>query len=426
MPDYEGLIVTVGMSHEPVVFSIQQTAAQWVAFICTPDSEKTLDAVIAATALNPSRWRKYVISDEPRQIGRLCAEFYGAFRWLTEECGLGSEGIAADPTAGRKWMSSGATMVAAFLGLKMQYVDVIYLAGKPDPNTMKVVELGNAYDQTGFVEAEKGRVLFNEYEFATAAEVFERIRPSISERADLYQGLTELSRTLDRWDKFEHYENSLKASYDVALEKLRRHLNSVEGEYALLVDFVRESDRLAHAIEELHREKRPAIGFTVDLFCNAQRRIRQHRYDDACARLYRCLESLAQYFLKQDLGIDTSKPDWEQLTYDQRQSIQALLAPLPDKIALDHGLKVLFALNHELGTDTDVMVRQKEKLINKFAGLLEDRNSSILAHGFIPIQAKRVEAFSRRLRELLARVSPEEFEYWEGRLQAPQLPHLLS
>jgi CRISPR-associated protein (TIGR02710 family) len=423
MSTYDGLILTVGMTHEPVIFSIRQASARKVAFICTPHSEKTLDAVVSDTGLLPSAWRKYVVADEPQQIGKLCLEFYSAFRWLTEECGIGRDKIVADPTAGRKWMSSGATIIAAFLGLTMHYVDARF-DGKPDPATMKVVELGNAYDQTGFVEAEKGRVLFNQFEFAIAAEIFERIKPSVSAQADLYSGLACLARSLDKWNRFEHYERSLTVEFDSAWLMLRRHLESVSDPRPPFSEFVDQVKGLAEAIEELHTGPRPASGFMVDVFANAKRHIAQKRYDDACGRLYRTLESLAQYFLHKDFSIDAANGTYDQLSEDQRVAIQQALGGLPSQIDLDRGFRMLKALSHGVGEA--VIVGSGKKQTNKFSGLLQDRNSSILAHGFKPIGKDRAEDFSNRIGSLLQEVLGDDFQQWSGRLQVPLLPPLLG
>jgi hypothetical protein len=86
---YDGLILTVGMQAAPVVYSIKRCEARYVAFICTPESERqTLGTIVDPAQLSAARWRNYVVGDEPAQIGRLCLEFHQAFRWLQDTCGL--------------------------------------------------------------------------------------------------------------------------------------------------------------------------------------------------------------------------------------------------------------------------------------------------------------------------------------------------
>ena len=49
-----------------------------------------------------------------------------------------------------------------------------------------------------------------------------------------------------------------------------------------------------------------------DLLLNAERRGRRGWYDDAVARLYRAIELLAQTYIRLELGLADSDPDWSQ------------------------------------------------------------------------------------------------------------------
>lgn len=425
MPHYDALILTVGMQAAPVVFSLKQCEARYAAFVCTPDSERqTLPTVLAETGLSAANWRKCVVADEPAQIGRLCLEIHQAYRWLHETCGVPAESIGADPTAGRKWMSAGTTMIAAFLGVPMLYVDAKYVGNVPDPASMALVTLGNAYDQTGFVEAESGRRCFNEGNFAAAAEIFDRIRPTISAQHDLYAGLAEIARALDRWDRFEHFEQSLRPDFDRALVSLNRHLDSVTDGTAALREFAAAIKNLAAAIDSLPRDNPLAnCGFAVDVYLSARRCMRRGRWDDACSRLYRVLEALSQFLLKSSYGIDTAKPDFECFSPEQRAKIEQYCARLPIPIDLGNGWKVLLALGHPAAAS--VLRVKGGNPQNTFSGLLELRDHSILAHGFKPIGRERVEQFSTKIESLLQQSLGAEFQLWVDRLTCPQLCRLL-
>jgi CRISPR-associated protein (TIGR02710 family) len=415
------------MQHEPVVYSIRQMSARCVALICTPEAEReTLNKVIEETRLAPSHWRKYLVPDDPEQIGCLCHEFQDAYRWLVEGCGLSRETIAADPTAGRKWMSAGATMVATMLGLAMHYVDAAYVDGKPDPSSMRLVVLGNAYDQTGMIAAEKGRTFFNQLQFATAADVFDSIQPTRSQAADLYAGLAALARALDKWERFVHYQQSLRHDFEAAFKPLRRHLNSQIVANPRLQEFVAEAEALANAINDLHNAPRPSAGFTVEVFENARRRIQQGRYDDACGRLYRALESLSQYYLEIDFGIKSDDPNVSHLSEEQREQIRSCCGENPGPIDLAKGYQVLFALGHRAGQQVVFAKAKKGGLQNKFDGLLQARNRSILAHGFEPIEKDRVDDLCSRLQCLLQNTLGDDFDQWSRRLRIPDLPTLLG
>lgn len=426
MPRYDALILTVGMQADPVVFSLKQCEARFAAFVCTPDSERqTLPTVLDEIGLSSANWRKCVVADEPSQIGRLCLEIHQAYRWLRETCAVPAESIGADPTAGRKWMSAGATMIAAFLGVPMLYVDAKYPGGILDATSMTVVTLGNAYDQTGFVEAESGRRCFNEGNFAAAAEIFDQIRPTISTQHDLYAGLAGIARALDRWDRFEHFEQSLQSDFDQALAGLNRHLDSVTDGTAPLREFAAAIKNLAAAIDSLPRDNPLAnCGFAVDVYLSARRCITRRRWDDACSRLYRVLEALSQLLLKSNYELDTAKPDFAKLSDEQRARIEEICGRLPIPIDLGNGWKVLSALEHPHAGSV-LKVGGGGKTHNTFAGLLELRDHSILAHGFKPIGREKVEQFSTKIEELLRKTLGADFQSWANRLACPQLCHLL-
>ncbi len=148
----------------------------------------------------------------------------------------------------------------------------------------------------------------------------------------------------------------------------------------------------------------------VDIYASAQRRARAGKYDDAVARLYRCLEMAATLCLQEAYGIDdTRKPDLSALAQrlggmDKLQAQFRQIAGyrlLPERPL---GLKdqmVLLAL--EKGNRFYVVARiylgmEKENL-------LEKRNRSILAHGTVPVGQEEYTVFDRRTREILSYVT---------------------
>ncbi len=419
-----GLILTVGMTHEPIVYSLRQLQPGFVAYLSTPGSRATLDRVHQEFSMPPSRVRMASVEDTPTSIGKLVHEFHRAYLWMRDECHIPEKQIFADPTAGRKWMSAGATMIASFLGLEMFYTDVQFSQGAPQPETMHLVQLGNAYAQTGFLEAEKGRELFNRCDYASAAAVYCRLAPALSDTNDLYRGLASLSTTLHKWDLFRHYEKeSLSGDFEEAFASLERYVHSAASPTAFR-HFVADMRRLAEAIGEIHRSTKPTLLATVDLVANAHRRIARGRYDDAMARLYRALESLSQFYLKTCYGIDTDDRNWSQsVDAEKLEAIETRLRrdDLQSKISLKNGWLILW----ELGCPAAKHVFQPGragKLTNKFEGLLDRRNSSILAHGWMPVTKDSAERMYQKMVDLLQACEPQQAPAAFARLAVPQMP----
>jgi len=423
-----GLILTVGMSPEPIIYTLQQLQPDYVAYLCTSASRATLDRVAQQYPMPPSKLQVFQVEDQPQAIGKLVRTFYDAFRWLRDECNIAQEHVYTDPTPGRKWMSAGATMIASFLGLNMFYVDVKFQDRQPQPGTEQLVQLGNAYSQTGFLEAEKARELFNGFNFAASGEIFRKLAPLLSAEHDLYDGLALLCDAVHRWDLFEHYDpdGSVQQAFGNAFSALGRALESMSLP-AEFREFVGQMHRLSEAIEEVGASQKPTLLATVDLINNAQRRIERGRYDDAMARLYRALESIAQYYLSTH-GIDVANPDWSQLTSQQLEAIKARLEGLPDEISLANGWQILWVLGHRAARLVfhEKTKGAKKELHNKFQPVLKQRNNSILAHGWQPVSREAVGKMLEKIKKLVEQCEPDWAPEAFSRFDVPRMPSLYA
>jgi len=439
-----GLIVTVGTSWEPVAFGIQERAPDAVGFLLTdsPECMATFATVLEKTGLGPIAYRDRMVKDSPDAIGALIGHFYDLHAWLRDPAGGAVEHVACDPTAGRKWMSAGLSMIASRLGLDMFYVDVRYPGGKLDPSSMKSVPLGNAYEQTGFLDALHARDLFNDGLFAEARKLFGRLASTASGtlRPALYEGFAHLSEGLHRMDLFEHYARDLSPVFKEACRKLE----AVKEERPAWNDEpLKAGLRLAESVRDLYapanpEEQRPlnlVIFRCADLVSNAERRIRRGRYDDAVARLYRCFEALAQAKLH-EYGLDATHPQagYARLAEEQRQRL--LAAGLPSSPwALDTGWKALYLMGDPWAREIVVAklneggrVIYKKSVFGAVPGEagqsrtgLEARNRSILAHGWEPIGEAMAQRFHAEMESLLRKVAADTYTDSLQRLAPPML-----
>lgn len=118
-----------------------------------------------------------------------------------------------------------------------------------------------------------------------------------------------------------------------------------------------------------------------DLLLNAERRGRRGWYDDAVARLYRATELLAQTYIRLELGLADSDPDWS-----QRELMLGTGEVVPNT-----GISSLFRWlqNHE---DARRQGNAEQGLGSLYAShwrelrhLFKARNHSLLGHGLRPI-----------------------------------------
>jgi len=413
-----GLILTMGLSPEPLIFTIQKNMAKYVVFIGTNESLKaSVDKIIEDTGLKPSQYNKYEIIDNPNEIGSLCEKFQFAKDWLERQ---GATEIIADPTGGRKWMSAGAVMAASFLGIKMLYVDARYENRQIILESMRSIELGNAYDQTGFILAGKGKDDFNDFDFEGAAIHFKNITPTHAHKKEFFAGLARLCEVLARWDRFEHYGNGISIDFEIAIQQIQTAMKSMP-ENLMWQNFIHGLIRLKEQIKQSEAQEELNLFFITDLYLNAERCIVRNRFDDSLARQYRTLESLSQYFLKTH-QIQTDKPDYTSLTKEQVTEFikHCKDNTLPTKLDLKLGYWLLKVLGHPV---KNLAFGPKQEFKNfTLEKLLQERNSSILAHGFKPIGKQKATDFFTKLSDVLSASLGVEFTTIQTQLKIPQMP----
>ena len=120
----------------------------------------------------------------------------------------------------------------------------------------------------------------------------------------------------------------------------------------------------------------------ADLINNAERRIKECKYDDAVARLYRAIELIAQMKLR-EYGLDDLS--CEKFTIEDirgKKIDPSLYAKYKDeKRRLKLGLEMKFNLLNDLGWDMGRHIYD-----NEMKNLLSKRNASVLAHGLDPVR----------------------------------------
>ncbi|WP_428940991.1 TIGR02710 family CRISPR-associated CARF protein [Fontivita pretiosa] len=415
----KGLLLTVGASAESEIFCIRKVAPEWVAFLCTEGSRKTLDRIVNETGLKPSQYHVLEVPDTPTSTGALVMKAHEACRWLEERCGSQAD-ITINPTAGRKWMSMALGLFGSRTAAHQVYVEVKFSNGKPDPGTMELVDLGNAQDHTGLLDAEPAVALFNRNDFAGAASLFERIQPLDARARELYRGLTGIAHALHRWDRFEHYADASTVSKEGASSLAFLKDAARELQLQQLGRFVAQLERLLDRIREVEVSSKPSLAAVVDLVLNARRRITASRLDDGVARLYRALEATAQVLLKQN-GIDASRVDWTRIPQEAKQKLSAQwsVAPdgqLPEKLGLVQAFELARALS----------IPGVERFFNQQARFcyekhLSTRNESILAHGWKTLDESRACKFADQLQADLEQLGAD-FRGWT----IPEMPRLWS
>ena len=148
--------------------------------------------------------------------------------------------------------------------------------------------------------------------------------------------------------------------------------------------------------------------YLPDLLNNAHRRIEEHKFDDATARLYRTAELIAQIRLY-DIGlIEKKRLEEKKIFHIEKENIvRNYPINVVEYIRKHHDFQNPYRDTVRLGLSEDYEVLKilKDKLAKKFledkeiSRRLYERNNTILDHGFYPSKKKNTEDLYYKLIE---------------------------
>ena len=397
-------LIIIALRARAVEHAIEKLYPEEVAVVTSQESLE--EVAVCCHELRRERGVKFTYKplDEAMEIGEAFRRFEDVLSQF-ERRGYEHKDIVLDATGGTTPLRVGAALAAM-----MRNVQIVHQRVKQDRYTgggwqayssedIELLQMGNPLEETGLLRAGQAVELFNRRDYGAAALVFEDILQNVlgMERTHYYSGVLLLSEGYGAWDA---------ADYPTALKRLsaaREELNvnflapALADRAAALVNRIATNLPFLGKMIENGRENL-SLENVVDMVENARRRIvDQGRYDDGVARLYRSVEMWHQWRLQSYYSISTKAVKWqEQVDEDiRKQFLEAVQTKeLPRQLGLKHA-RILDHLLEGKGLVDDA----------EFQGLLSARNSSILAHGMIPIRPQTAEKFLKYLDALV--VVPE-------------------
>lgn len=416
----ETMILTVGFQKEPLILSILTLKPRQVILLHTESSRQVAQAVEADPDVKMLSVRIYLTSITEFDA----TKNYQVMRDEVLPKTISARGaILADPTGGRKVMVASLALVAFFHRLPMVYVHTLEVIGVAFPfmETLQIIQ--NPFEFFGDTELSLIQDHFNRRYYDAAVQVCLTLQKSIRDLAtdkkiSLIQELAEIYRD---WDTFSHslvstvnpearlHQSFLGQRLKQCLDELSRF-----GLKGLLSDAVLGNLEFLFELEKTWRPKRNIVDVyrLVDVFCAAERRASQGKYDDAVARLYRCLEICSTLRLAQ-LGLtNPSKPDYQTLAASGsleleqiRQKFQELKGRgLPEKLGLEDQMTLLNILGDTIANIYASMKNPAQEADS----LMGKRNLSILAHGTSPITKEDWPAFAAKAQAMIQNVIGQE------------------
>lgn len=304
--------------------------------------------------------------------------------------------ISADITSGTKTMTASLAIAAALRGVPIRYISGQRDGGIVVPGTEKIMESG-AFRARAALQIEIARSLLRELRFDGATRVLEGVddRHLSDNGMREKRVLIELTVAFQKWDLFDH-QGFLKAYGEAEKDRVPEELMVPKETLARLEELAKMDSN------------RPDATRLADLFNNASRRFREGKFDDAVARLYRCLEMAAQIQLRDKHGIDTADVKPERIP----PGLQGQFPP-PDprtkkiQVGLRHDYLFLKGLGDRWGAEVSDALETHWGRWMSLGGLIKTRNHSILAHGFQPVNERQCEELLEQTRNVIREAFPE-------------------
>jgi CRISPR-associated protein (TIGR02710 family) len=303
--------VGVGRGVEYALYSsIKNNNPNFVAFIVSKDSKDTLDRALeeegnkSIVDIIPDH--KVFVADNPEDLNDTFHSAEKALYFLERKGYIGSE-IVVDITSGTKVMSATITALAV---LHRLYA-VTYVGGKRDgkgtvikgtekPDSVKPVRILMGHDLNRIKD------FFAIFQFEASKKIIGRLldesawlieaQEGLGEEQDEKQHLLDIKEIIYAfisWERFDH-KNALSHFSNVKL-------HNVGKQQTYLGRLTRERNRMIARFSSMMDPKLktqvPTTYLITDIIQNARRRSQEGNFDDAVARLYRCLEMVLQYVL---------------------------------------------------------------------------------------------------------------------------------
>lgn len=375
------LMVTVGGAAPPIVQAIEDYMPQHVVFITSmitaTNNTSTTSQVqndILPHFANSQTFTHDIVEVDLDDLMAVYTKCIAVIKQYSD-----TYTIVADYTGGTKTMSSGLVLavrqspkvtLSLVIGKRRQLAAVY---NTPVTAVRQQLSALHSEDRVRSIA-----MLFDMYEYRAATESARRfMRENALDASDRMWWLqfVQILNGYAFWDNFEH---------ESAFDSLNSHLST------------HDKSRFALLLAITGKGKSTGYELVHDLLANATRRATQGRYDDAVARVYRALESLAQARLQQAYAANTSAIPQMLIQKHAKQ-------PIPAKFSGDveagmfNAYELLVLFDDPVGK---CWLQFRPTILNS----IQTRNKSILAHGFTPVSRMDYDVFRKAVDELCVAV----------------------
>lgn len=379
--------------------AVVQSRADLIVFFVSKDSIKMIDLIKEIYHNKKNKefdYYKLVMVDEFDDFD-YCFELFSSEIIKLEKMDYE---ILISFNSGTKMMSVTSALVGALFDKQLMFLN----AKRGNDNFFKggteSLRPINLYKYNDTLLVDKIMYLFNNNRFDAAKTLLEEVSYDAMNK-DLFK---------DIFDAYYYFDN---VQFDKALSKLKNTSQLLSSEYD---EFKSQLNQNIGALNIIKNKKDDRCYYILaSILNNAQRRFDEHKFDDAVARLYRCLELIAQIQLYKKYGINTKNVDIDILRSNNidLNFINMLERKKGDKkISLRQDYRLLSYFDDKLGKFYD-------KNENEMRGLLSYRNHSILAHGLVSLDDKKFSKLNDKVFQF-SRVLKPDIDYYINKTKFPR------
>ena len=390
------LVITVGGSPQPIIKSLKEHDPAYIYFIPSSLTVNEIPAIIESVYAKGCNAVKKIFEitdyNDLKECYKKCHESIEDIFSL----GLNTKEIIVDLTGGTKIMSGALLLAIADLGLTISYVGGEQRTkdgkGVPINGTERIIYSHHPYDLLARADKERFCLSFNSYRFESASVIAQEISLRAGETLKrIFGALMHISRGYLDWDHFR-FSGALH-SIDKGLFEIHRLSSDYPEDIKRLFDFIKKVTQNNDYLKSLKADT-CSVELVSELVANSCRRAEEGKYDDAVARLYRALEMLAQSQFYMLYGLSTSKFPVEKLHRTLRSKlINGRDASGNTDLGCFQAFEQLALENNEFGI---LFMENRDQI----RALMNQRNSSILAHGTIPLDKGKYDDLYSVFREI--------------------------
>jgi len=368
-----------------------------VIFFTSTETEAQVTEILRQIESSSIRQIEKIVTTSPEDINICLRAILARLPNLLTRWKVNQDEIIVDFTGGTKSMSSALvlgtityTRCFSYIGGKERNKDGI---GVVVDGKEKTLTLRNPWDELAVEEKKKALLLFNAGRYMAAKEAIQAALDKVSAKEKPF--LRTIQRLIEAyyfWDAFK-YENA------------KRELDRVKSELSGCISLLPDDHKLISLLEKV-KENGSFLeqilkngGFSseefelLDLLANAKRRGQvENRYDDAIVRIYRAIEKRGQIELKR-YGLDASDIDEQKLPENIRKEIKSKYLSGDKnriKVPLYAAFQIIRAKEAEAG-QRSIGHKFFDDYENLIKPILDFRNSSIIVHGYNPLDKDKYE-----------------------------------